>query len=127
MTTNDERLRILTLVQEGKINTSQATQMLQDLEADQTLSGALQAPDQRQSNRLFRIVKKDILSGKTIVEVSIPVSLVQAGKRIGANFGPELNLMNQDQIDQLLGNPAEQKIAESDDEEKGEHTEIFLV
>lgn len=127
MTTNDERLRILTLVQEGKINTSQASQMLQDLEANQTLAGDLQAPDQRQSNRFFRIVKKDILSGKTIVEISIPVSLLQAGKRIGANFGPELDLMNKDQMDQLLGNPAEQKIAESDDEEKGEHTEIFLV
>lgn len=85
---NQERLKILEMIQEGKINAEEGYQLLQALE------GAAKQPDRESSppggrDRFFR-VKVD--GDKTKVNVNIPMRLVKVASKfvsVGMNFIPE--------------------------------------
>src|SRR5258708_13697932 len=82
MATQEERLKILDMVREGKISAEEGTRLL----------NALQTGDQKSSTtrdpRWLRIRVTDLKSGQTKVNVNIPMSLVSVGIKMGARFTP---------------------------------------
>ena len=125
MASAEERMQILKMIEEGKITAAEGAELLRALDRDsqnpkaEPLKGA-SAP------RWFRVRITDTNSGKTKVNVNIPMSLVQVGIKMGARFAPGVETEQMEMIAEALKAGQMGKIVEVDDEESGEHVEIFV-
>ena len=91
MTTSEERLKILTMIQEGKISAEDGVKLLEaldDLEDRTSRDGSYEAasPPTGRVARWLRILVTDTDSGKTRVNIRLPISVVTAGMKMGARF-----------------------------------------
>jgi hypothetical protein len=139
MATIEERMKILKMIQEGKITADQGVQLLQALE-----EGA-QAPASRkpapaagpsaphrhvapagQNARWFRVQVTDINTGKARVNVRLPVGLVSAGMKMGARFAPQVEGLDPDQIMAFLNSGETGQIVDVLNEQDGEHVQVFI-
>ncbi len=68
----------------------------------------------------------DTNSGKTRVNVRLPINLVHAGFKMGARFSPEVQGLNQEQLMELIKTGEMGKIVDVIDEQDGEHVEVFI-
>jgi len=108
MNTNDERLRILTLVKNGRVEISEAIDLLRELDRHESSAAQPEINEDKystQSPRVLRILKTDTLNQKTLADITIPLDLLQAGMRVGANFYLDLASLNTDQLDLLVNEP----------------------
>ena len=132
MATSEERMRVLRMVQEGKITAQQGVQLLDALDAGQRRPGkgipsAVPAPPAVPgSGRWFRVMVTDTNTGKTRVNVRLPVSLVSAGMKMGARFSPQVEGLDAEQLMGFLNSGAVGKIVDVYDEDDGEHVEVFI-
>ena len=128
MTTAEERLKILKMIQEGTITAEEGAKLLK------ALSGSDQKPRSRAVSvhsggaRWLRVRVTDIASGKSKVNVNLPLKLVDAGINIAAHFVPEdvelegiMTAVNDAIGDNMVG-----KIVDVVDGEDGEHIEVFI-
>ena len=131
MATADERMKILKMIQEGKINAEEGAQLIQALEAN----GPGPAPVRPESpppgvprggGRWLRVRVTDTDSGKTRVNVRLPISLINAGMKMGARFAPEVEGLDLSQLTQYLNSGETGQIVDVYDEEDGEHVEVFI-
>lgn len=126
-----DRLRILRLVSEGKVNAGEGKDLLDALNPFQkgkTTSRSAQ-PGTNETNvpRWFRIRVTNLTTGRSKVTVNIPFSLAEWGLRIGARFSPEVADIDLGELAQLLSQrDVEGKIVDVVDEEDGDHIEIFI-
>lgn len=80
---SQERLRVLEMIQEGKINAAQGLELLQVMESGEKES---------QSGRSDRIFRVKVDGDKTKVNVNIPMRLVRAASKfavMGMNLVPQ--------------------------------------
>lgn len=126
MTANEERMKILKLIEEKKISADQAASLLSILqEKTESVEDAPNTyPD---APRWFKVRVTDTFSDKPKTSVSIPFSLLDLGLRIGAQFSPEIYGVDLSELRQILrsGDP-EGKLIDVVDEEDGEHVEVFV-
>lgn len=123
MTTIEERMQILKMIENGQISAEEGARLLQAIE---DTSQKEQASKSEHAPRWFRVRVTDMRTGKTKVNVNIPISLVNVGMRMGARFAPEVEGMNLDQVIQAVKQGAQGKIIDVEDEEDGEHVEIYV-
>ncbi len=134
MATSEERMRVLRMVQEGKITAQQGVQLLDALDAGQRRTpskGAAGLPPHTLpavpgGGRWFRVMVTDTNTGKTRVNVRLPVSLVSAGMKMGARFSPQVEGLDAEQLMGFLNSGAIGKIVDVYDEDDGEHVEVFI-
>nr|HID12487.1 hypothetical protein [Anaerolineae bacterium] len=123
-TTSEERLRILQMLEEGKITTEEAATMLR------TLGGrrrpASEAPGLRGEGRYLRIQVTDLTSGMGKVNVTVPMGLVKAGLRIAERFAPEFEGFDLQELGELIASGVVGKIVEVVDAEDNERVEIYV-
>jgi hypothetical protein len=117
---NDEKDRILKLLEEKKITAEEAARLLDALKGS---AGG----DRRNRFLKVRVVDKD--SGRTKVNVTLPMSLI----KFGMNFVPdsakakfEGQEIDMRVVSEALEKGITGKIVDVDDEEKGQHVEIWL-
>lgn len=124
MSSVDERMQILKMIEDGKITASEGTDLLRalDREDDQSRERAKGAS----SPRWFRVRVTDIRSGKSKVSVNIPMGLVNAGIKMGARFAPDLEGVDFDELTEMINSGAQGKIMDVVDNEEGERVEIFV-
>jgi len=124
MTTSEERLRILQMIREGKVTAEEGARLLQALGS----SGKPPAPPPppRRDPRLLRVRITDLGSGKTKVNVNIPMSLVNVGIKLGARFAPASTELNYDEIMEAIQSGASGKVVDVEDVESGEHVEVWV-
>lgn len=73
----------------------------------------------------LRVRVSDMKTGKNKVTVNVPMRLVRFGLSIGSHFAPELDGLDWDEIDSYLS--AEKgMLVDVQDEEDGEHVQIFV-
>ncbi len=120
MSPTEERLRILKMVEEGKITAEEAAKLLKALSAPRQQSG------KTSSARWLRIRVTDTKTGKAKALVQIPFSLVEAGIKIGAHFAPEIEGIDMSNLVDALRSGETGKLIDVVDEEDGEHVEIFV-
>nr|NIO40061.1 hypothetical protein [Burkholderiales bacterium] len=65
-------------------------------------------------------------TGKSKVNVNIPMGLVNVGMRMGARFIPEDADIDLEEIFEQIRSGAQGKIVEVIDDESGEYVEIFI-
>ena len=123
-TTTEERLKILQMLEEGKITANEASTLLRALGGKRHRTS--QAGERDGSNRYLRIHVSDLASGKSKVNVTLPIGLVNVGMRIAERFAPEFDGLDMQEIGDLLTSGVNGKIVEVMDEEDNEMVEIYI-
>lgn len=79
------------------------------------------------SGKWLHVRVTDLKTGQSKANVRIPVSLANFGMKMAARYGAAgVEDMDMDQILAELEESGEMKFVEVDDEEKGEHVEVFI-
>lgn len=124
MASSEERLKILQMIQDGKITAADGAKLLAAL----TQKGRRKprTSSRTTDTRYMRVRVTDTFSGKTKVSVNLPLGLVDAGLNIAANFMPDMGDVTFEEITEAIRNGLTGKIVDVYDEEDGEHVEIFI-
>lgn len=124
MVTSEERLRILKMIQEGKITAEEGAKLLAALREARPTPPRPPAPPSRTGQGWLRVRVTDMATGRTKVNVNLPLGLVDAGMSIATQFAPDINFS---QIAEAVkAGQLEGKIVDVYDEEDGEHIEVFI-
>lgn len=133
MATSEERMKILKMIQEGKITASEGAELLEALDSRPAKAGVPVPapvpplpPISMREPRWFRVVVTDTNSGKTRVNVRLPVSLISAGLKMGARFSPQVEGVDSEQLMNFLRSGEVGKVIDVLDEEDGEHVEVYI-
>ena len=127
MTTSEERLRILQMIQEGKVTAEEGAKLLEALGSGTRKAGATtRAERPTRDPRLLRVRITDLDTGKTKVNVNIPMSLVNVGVRLGARFMPTHADVNYDEIMEAIQGGASGQLVDVEDIESGERVEVWI-
>ncbi len=79
------------------------------------------------TSRSLRVRVTDLKTGKSKVNIQVPMGMVNLGLKIGAKFAPaELEGVDLDQIRLALESGGVGQIVDVEDEEKGEHVQVFV-
>ncbi len=126
MATVEERMKILKMVEEGKISAEDGAKLLAALNESRKTAGAAAGGPAGGEARWFRVRVTDLATGKTKVNVNIPMGLVNVGIKMGARFAPGFDSDQMAAIAEALRSGASGKIIETTDEVDGERVEIFV-
>ena len=125
MTTSEERMQILKMIEEGKISAGEGAELLraldnhQETKATQPLKGASEP-------RWFRVRVTDMATGRNKVNVNIPMGLVNVGMKMGARFAPDIEDLDFEELAEMIRSGAHGKVIDVVDNEEGERVEIFV-
>jgi len=126
MATTEERMKILKMIQEGKITAEEGARLLAALRESRKISKPGPSSLGGSNKGWLRVRVTDMATGRAKVNVNLPLGLMDAGLRIGAQYAPELHGLNLDQIIAEVKSGTSGKIIDVIDEEDGEHVEIFI-
>lgn len=121
MTKEEERLRILKLIQSGQVTAEEGAQMLAALSDEPT---APEPSARARQPRQLRIRVTDLNTGRQTVNINLPWNLVNVGMKMGARFArDEVKL---EDFTEAIQAGAEGKIMDVIDESSNERVEIFV-
>ena len=124
MTTADERLKVLQMLEDGKITAEEAAGLLRALQGGRRAAPTGTGPDGKA--RFLRIQVTDLDLDTAKVNVTVPYSLVSVGLRMAARFAPEFEGVDLEELENLIASGALGKIVEVIDEEDNERVEIYV-
>jgi hypothetical protein len=125
MVTSEERMRILRMIQEGKITAEEGAKLLAALRESRKETRS-STPSGRMGKGWLRVRVTDMATNRAKVNVNLPLGLMDAGLKIGAQYAPELAGIDLSQFIEDIKGGAQGKIIDVIDEEDGEHVEIFV-
>ncbi len=123
MATNDERMKILRMIDEGKITAEEGAKLLSTLGESRKPTRKLGNPPAVGGARWLKVRVTDMMTGKAKATVNLPLGLVDAGLNIASKYAPDVAF---DELVEAINAGAEGKIIDVFDEEDGEHVEIFI-
>ncbi|BCX02861.1 MAG: hypothetical protein KatS3mg053_0799 [Candidatus Roseilinea sp.] len=133
MATTEERMKILKMVEEGKVSPEDGAKLLAALSESAGHKAGSSAGTPGYANirnaggaRWLRIRVTDMVTGKQKVSVNLPIGLVSVGAKIAAKFAPEAESLEINQIVEAIKSGAQGKIIDVMDDEDGEHVEIYV-
>ncbi len=129
MVSQDERLKILEMVRDGKLTAEQGIQLLEALKSANPPESAV--PPQppalpARHPRWFRVTVTDMRNGKLRVNVRLPVNVLTAGIKMGARFSTDVEGLDMNQLMEMARSGEIGRIVDIINEENGEHVEVFL-
>ncbi len=125
MVTSEERMKILKMISDGKITAEEGSKLISTL--SQRSEKEIKSAKRSLSNQMLRVRVTDMSTGKTKVNVNVPMKLVDAGLNIAAQFTPEMeNAQMMEAVKEALAENISGKIVDVVDEEDQEHVEIFI-
>jgi SHOCT-like domain len=124
MTTPDERMQILKMISQKQITAEEGAGLLEALRGARAVSAP--GRDEPGKARWLRVRVTDRFSGRTKVNVNLPIGLVDVGLKMGARFAPEMVGLDISAIQAALKNGVQGRIVAMDDEEDDERVEIFV-
>jgi hypothetical protein len=127
MANSEERMKILKMIEEGKISADEGSKLLAALsDTRRGMPMPPRPPGMGGPARWLRIRVTDTRTGRSKASVQIPLALVDAGMKIGAHFAPEVEGVDMSNVMEALRMGVMGKIIDVTDEEDGEHVEIFV-
>jgi hypothetical protein len=121
MSSSDERLRILRLIESGQVKAEEGAQLIDALGESATRDRARAGV--RPS--ILRVRVTDLSSHRQKVNVTIPVSLIDIGIKLGARLfprgGPTI-----EELRRVLESGTTGRVFDLQDLEEGERVEIFV-
>ena len=127
MNATDERMLILRMIEDGKVSAEVGAKLLTSI-GQESAKGpkAVVARKNPGGAQWFRVRVSDTQTGKMKAMVNLPIGLMDWGLRVGAQFAPEMEGLDLNELSEILRSGADGKIVEVIDEEDGEHVEIFI-
>ena len=125
MASSEERMKILKMIEEGKLSAEEGTKLLAALSGPRPPVPP-RAPGMPGAPRWLRIRVTDVRTGRSKASVQIPLALVDAGMKIGAHYAPEVEGVNMSNVMEAIRSGVTGKIIDVTDEEDGEHVEIYV-
>jgi hypothetical protein len=127
MANSEERMKILKMIEEGKISADEGSKLLAALsDSRKGMPTPPRLPGAGGPARWLRIRVTDIRTGRSKASVQIPLALVDAGMKIGAHFAPEVEGVDMTNVMEALRMGVTGKIIDVVDDEDGEHVEIYV-
>ena len=123
MATPDQRMKILKMLEEGKLSADEASRLLKALSkgSSETRPGSKEG-----DSKWLRIRVTDLDSGRAAVNVNLPMRLVNVALRLGAQFIPEDEDIDLEELAEALKAGLTGKIVDVIDEEEGRQVEIYV-
>jgi hypothetical protein len=127
MATPEERMQILKMIEAKQITAEEGAKLLAALgEKDRNESPRPQ-PSPSTSGKWFRVRVTDLRTGRRKVNVNIPLGLVDVGMKMGAKFAPAgVEGLDMEKIIAAIKGGGQGKVVDVEDEEDGEHVEVFI-
>jgi hypothetical protein len=127
MANSEERMKILKMIEEGKISADEGSKLLAALsDSRRGMPTPPRPPGAGGTARWLRIRVTDVRTGRSKASVQIPLALVDAGMKIGAHFAPEVEGVDMSNVMDSIRMGVTGKIIDVVDDEDGEHVEIFV-
>ena len=123
MASTEERMKILKMIEEGKVSPEDGAKLLAALADGQASQASTRAGA---AGRWLRIKVTDMASGRSKASVQIPLGLIDAGMKIGAHFAPEVEGVDMSNVMDAVRSGMTGKIIDVTDDEDGEHVEIYV-
>jgi hypothetical protein len=114
------------MVSENKIDAQEAARLLGALNNAPAASGGTADTTRTGSARWFRVRVTNLETGRTKVNVNLPLSLVKVGMRMGAHFAPEVEELDWAELMEAIQEGANGKLVEVEDVEDGEKVEVYV-
>jgi hypothetical protein len=127
MNATDERMLILRMIEDGKVSAEEGAKLLTSVGQEPAKrSKAMVAQKNPGGAQWFRVRVSDSQTGKMKALVNLPIGLMDWGLKVGAQFAPEMEGLDLNELSEILRSGADGKIVEVIDEEDGEHVEIYI-
>jgi hypothetical protein len=124
MASSEERMKILKMIDEGKITAEEGAKLLAALsDSAKTARPKTYSRQTLNDARWLRVRVTDIASGKTKATVNLPIGLVDVGLNIAAKYAPDVAF---EELLSAIQSGAQGKLIDVVDETDGEHVEIFI-
>ena len=123
MATPDERMKILKMLEEGKLSAEEAARLLKALGKPKP---ERRAPPPGSEPKWLRVRVTDLKSGRASVNVNLPMSLVNVGLKLGAQFVPDTEGIDFRQVQEALRAGLTGKIVDVEDVDEGHRVEIYV-
>ena len=122
MADKKERVKILKMIEEGKITAEEGSRLLAALSRGKQVRS-----DQKTSEaKWLRIRVSELDTGKTTVNVNLPIGLVDVGLRMGARFVPDMEGIELEELSDALQHGMTGKVVDIVDEDEGQRVEIYF-
>jgi hypothetical protein len=129
MSSSDERLRVLKMIQGGNITAEEGVKLLETLDRQGV---ATNGSDRSSTNsrtsvaRWMRIIVTDLNTNKEKINIRLPANVVDAGYRMGAKFSPDINGVDANLILRALQAGETGKVIDICQDDQCERIEINL-
>ena len=124
MPLKEERMQILRMIQNGQISAEEGAKLLAALDEGKRSEAAANVAATQ--GKFLRVRVTDMSSGRTKVNVNVPLALVNVGLRMGARFMPDLAGMDSGEIMNAIRSGMQGKIVDVEDAEDGEEVEVYI-
>jgi len=130
MASTEERMRILMMIQEGKISAAEGAQLIEALDelhepSAPTASTSKSVASGRKPHYL-RVLITDTDTGKSRANIRIPLSVIGAASKFGASFIPDIEGLDNQELSSAIHRGEVGKIIDVYDDDDGEHVEVFI-
>jgi len=126
MENGNERMMILKMIEDGKVTADEGVKLLTSVHTGRNQRKSQLISTQDGVQKWFRVRVTDTLTGSNKATVSLPLTLMDWGLRVGSQFAPDLEKVNISDLSVILEQDLDGKIVDVIDEEGGEHVEIFI-
>jgi hypothetical protein len=126
--TNEERIEILQMVENGEVSVADAIGLMSSPpaeEVDQAMAIA-PAPNSTGSQRWLRVRVTNLETGRRKVSVNLPLGLMKWGLSLGTHFAPELDGIDFDELVTDIDQHSEGFLVEVEDAEDNERVEVYI-
>ena len=125
MNDQDERMKILQMVENGRISAGEGATLLGTLTKDHTSEPELNLNSEN-NPQWFRVRVTDTVTGKRKAIVNIPIDLMDWGLKLGAQFAPELSEVDMATLSRAVRESQASKIVDVVDDVGGEYVEVYI-
>lgn len=125
---NDERMKVMKLVQDGKITPEEGEELISLLEGRTAApKPAMDIPHSSgQKARWMKVRITNMDTGKVKTNIRVPIGLVNAGMKIGSKFSPELQDMDLTELMEAVKEGETGLFVDVSDDDDRERVEVFL-
>jgi hypothetical protein len=123
MTPAEERMRILRLVEEGKISAEEATRLISAMGAGGSTQGP---PTGQRGPHWLRVRVTDSISGSTNVNVTVPLGLVRLALRYASRYVPDDAAVDVESVIEAVKSGVTGRLVDVYDGEDGTRVEVFV-